>query len=330
MTTTRFAILGTAKIARTLAPRIHACEGAELVGVASRTQHSADAFAAEFSIPRTYDSYQAALDDPGIDAVYLPLPPSLHLEWTSKAAAAGKHVLCEKPMARNAAEVQQMNQVCKDHQVVLLDGVMWYHTPRCAAIRKLVASGNLGALRQLHTVFTFCWDEIPMDNLRMHRDLGGGALLDLGWYCIGAALMLFDELPHEVFARAQWQNDVDTGMNAMLWFADNKVATIECGFHTVRRRWFEVAGTKQTLFCDDFTRPWDAEQPGYRTLDNNGKQTDYTVKHPPQEECMISAFCQLIADKSFEHSLLTLAHNTQLVCDAVDKSARDGKVVQLS
>ncbi len=330
MTTIRFAILGTAKIARTLAPRIHATAGAELVGIASRTQHSADAFAAQFAIPKTYDSYQAALDDPDIDAVYLPLPPSLHLEWTSKAAAAGKHVLCEKPLARNAAEVQQMANVCAEHHVVLLDGVMWYHTPRNAAIRKLVASGQLGTLRQLNAVFTFCWDEIPMENLRLHRELGGGSLLDLGWYCIGAALMLFEELPHEVFARAQWLNDVDTQLNALLWFPENKVATIECGFQTVRRRWFELAGSKQTLFCDDFTRPWDAQQPSYRTLNNDGERTDYVVQHQPQEECMIEAFCQLIREQAYQHSLLTLAHNTQLVCDAVDKSARDGQPVQLS
>jgi predicted dehydrogenase len=329
MITARFAILGTAKIAKTIAPRIHACAHTELAGVASRTQQTADAFAAEFDIPKTYDSYQAALDDPDVDAVYIPLPPSLHLEWTSKAAAAGKHVLCEKPMARNAAEVEQMTAVCQRHGVVLLDGVMWYHTPRNAAIRKLVASGELGDLQQLNSVFTFCWDDVPMENLRMHRELGGGSLLDLGWYCIGAALMLFDEMPLEVFARATWQNDVDTRLNGFLWFPGQKVATIACGFHTVRRRWLEVAGSRQTLFCDDFTRPWNADKPSFRTLDNDGVQKDYLVPHKPQEECMLEAFCELIRDRKYEHSLLNLAHNTQRVCDAADKSARDEKPVRL-
>lgn len=325
----RFAILGAAKIARTIAPHLHASPMTELVGVASRGQEKADAFAAEFNIPRTWDSYQAALDDPDVDAVYMPLPPSLHLEWTEKAAAAGKHVLCEKPLARNAEEVEQMMATCQKHGVVLLDGVMWYHTPRNEAIREFVASSELGELRQIHSVFTFRWDTLPMDNLRLHRDLGGGALLDLGWYCVGAALMLFGELPQRVFATAQWCNDVDTRMNSLLWFADGKVASVECGFDTVRRRWFEVAGSKQTLFCDDFTRPWDAENPAFRTVDNDGVESKRTVNHKPQEQCMVEAFCDLVEQQAYDHPLLTLSHQTQIVCDALDRSAREEKIVHL-
>lgn len=329
MTTIRFAILGAAKIARTIAPRLHASPCSELIGIASRNQDKADAFASEFSIPRTWDSYQAAIDDPDVDAVYLPLPPSMHLEWTTKAAAAGKHVLCEKPLARNSEETAQMLAVCQQHGVVLLDGVMWYHTPRNTAIRELVASGQLGDLRQFHSVFTFCWDTLPMDNLRLHRDLGGGALLDLGWYCVGAALMLFNELPQRVFAHANWTNDVDTRMNAMLWFSDQKVASVECGFDAVRRRWFEMAGSNETLFCDDFTRPWNADRPAFRTLNNDGEQVEHLVPHKPQEESMIEAFCDLIQQQQFDHPLLKLSHQTQLVCDALDRSARDETVVEL-
>lgn len=326
---TRFAILGTAKIARTIAPRIQASSSSELVGIASRSSEKANAFAAEFGIPKTWDSYQAALDDPEIDAVYIPLPPSLHLEWTAKAATAGKHVLCEKPLARNTNEAEQMISICQQHDVVLLDGVMWYHTPRSTAIRELVASGRLGTLRQFHSVFTFCWDTLPMDNLRLHRDLGGGALLDLGWYCVGAALLLFGEVPQQVFAKANFHNDVDTRMNAFLWFAEDKVATVECGFDAVRRRWFELAGSRETLFCDDFTRPWNADKPSFRTLNNDGERQDHVVPHLPQEECMIEAFCGLIQEKQYRHSLLTLSRETQFVCDALDQSARAGRVINL-
>ncbi|APZ92764.1 Gfo/Idh/MocA family protein [Fuerstiella marisgermanici] len=325
----RFAILGTAKIARTVAPKIQSADGASLVGVASRSAEKAAAFADEFQIPKVFDSYQAALDDPDVDAVYIPLPPSLHLEWTEKAAAAGKHVLCEKPLARNVAEVDQMIAACRRHNVVLLDGVMWYHTPRATAVREVVASGQFGELRQLTSVFTFRWDTMPMDNLRLHRDMGGGALLDLGWYCVGVTLLLFDELPQKVFAKANWCNDVDTRMNAFLWFADDKVATIECGFDTVRRRWFEIAGATGALVCDDFTRPWKPEKPRFWTHDSDGKSTEHVIHHKPQEECMIEAFCELVRTNAVEHPWLTLSRNTQHVCDALDQSARTGTVTEI-
>ena len=232
----------------------------------------AAAFAADFGIPKSYASYQAALDDPDIDAVYIPLPPSLHLEWTTRAAKAGKHVLVEKPMAANAADTEQMIAVCRQHDVVLLDGVMWYHTPRAAAIRADRRQRQLGKLRQMTSVFTFCWDDFPMDNVRMQRDLGGGSLLDLGWYCVGATLWMFDAMPVQVFARATYHNDVDTRMNAMLWFEDGRVATIECGFDTVKRRWLEIAGTNRNLVCDDFTRPWKPEKPRFWTHDSDRRR----------------------------------------------------------
>ncbi|MEZ6124824.1 MAG: Gfo/Idh/MocA family oxidoreductase [Planctomycetaceae bacterium] len=327
MSAVRFAILGTARIARTIAPKLHAAPTAELVGVASRSLDKAEAFASEFSIPKTYASYQAALDDPSIDAVYIPLPPSLHPEWVMKAAAAGKHILCEKPLATNVSEVDQMIAVCQAHDVVLLDGVMWYHTQRAAAIQQKAASGDLGSLKQITSAFTFHWDTLPMENLRLHRDLGGGALLDLGWYCVGAAVWLFGELPHEVFARATWHNDVDTRINGFLWFDNDRVATLEAGFDAVRRRWLEVTGTRKTLFCDDFTRPWNADQSQFRTLDGDGQQETFSAPAQAQEVCMIEAFCQLIDHRRTQHPWLTLSRRTQLVCDALQQSAREQRTV---
>ncbi len=329
MSNIRFAILGAAKIARTVGPKIRTADGAELIGVASRDADKAAAFAAELGAPVSYGSYQAALDDPGIDAVYIPLPPSMHLEWATKAAGAGKHVLCEKPMARSAVETQQMIDVCQQHGVVLLDGVMWYHTPRATAMKRYVDSGQLGDIRQMTAVFTFRWDLMPMDNLRMHRNMGGGALLDLGWYCAGAALWLLNEMPRQVFARAQWQNDVDVRMNAFLWFDNGKVTTIECGFDTVRRRWFEIAGTQQNLVCDDFTRPWKPEKPRFWTHDNDGNATEHLLRHKAQEEHMIEAFCELIRSGNVNHPWLELARKTQTVCDALDRSARSQAVVDV-
>jgi predicted dehydrogenase len=325
----RFAILGTAKIARTVGPRIQAVEGAELAGVASRSAVSAAAFAADLNILKTYDSYQAALQDPDIDAVYIPLPPAMHLEWVTKAAESGKHVLCEKPLAMNVAEVEEMTAVCQQHGVVLLDGVMWYHTPRATEIKRIVNSGKLGELRQLNSVFTFCWDEFPLDNVRMQRDLGGGSLMDLGWYCVGVALWLFDALPVRVIARASYHNDVDTRLNGWLEFGDDRVAMVECGFNTVKRRWVEVAGTRQNLVCDDFTRPWNADKPRFWTHNSDGDATEHLIPHQPQEEHMIQAFCKLVRDGCVDHPWIKLSQQTQLVCDALDQAAREHGIVNV-
>lgn len=326
----RFAILGAAKIARTVAPFLHSTPESQLVGIASRNTAKAADFAAEYSIPKTYGSYQDALDDPDIDAVYVPLPPALHLEWTCKAAQAGKHVLCEKPLARNAAEVRQMQAESRRHKVVLLDGVMWYHTQRAARIRDTVRSQQLGDIRQITAAFTFCWDVMPMENLRLHRSLGGGSLLDLGWYCVGAALWLLDRQPTEVFAKAQWNNDVDTRMNAFLWFEDGPVVTVECGFDAVRRRWLEVTGTRQTLFCDDFTRPWNAAESSFRTIDSEGRRQVVASPERPQEESMIAAFCDLIRRSEISHEWLKLSQRTQAVCDALDQSARENRTLSIA
>ena len=326
----RFAILGTAKIARTVGPQIQASTGAEVTAIASRDLERATAFGDELGIPKRFGGYQEALYDPEIDAVYIPLPPSMHLEWVTKAAEAGKHVLCEKALAMNAAEVATMTGVCQQHNVVLLDGVMWYHTPRAAAIRNILALRQLGELRQLNSVFTFRWESYPMDNMRMHRKLGGGSLLDLGWYCVGVALWLFDGMPHRVFSKAQYHNDVDIRMNGFLWFDGGRVATIECGFDTAKRRWVEIAGSKKNLVCDDFTRPLNPEKARFWTHDDGGSATEHVIPQKRQEECMVDAFCDLIRNGTTIHPWLELSRRTQQVCDALDKSARTQQEIDVS
>ncbi len=325
----RFAILGAARIARKVAPHIHAATGAELVAIASRSADSAAAFARECSIPVSFASYQAALDSPDIDAVYVPLPPSLHREWVIRAAEAGKHILCEKPLALNVAEVDEMTAACRQHGVVLLDGVMWYHTPRAAAMRQVVANGLLGDIRQVTSAFTFRWDTWPMEDIRMHRATGGGSLMDLGWYCVGATLLFLNRMPTRVFATARWHNDVDVRLNGMLWFDADLVATVESGFDTVRRRWIEVAGSQQALVCDDFTRPWEDRRPRFWVHDTDGTSTQHTVDHPPLEQCMIEAFCELVRQRHVSHPWLELSRKTQLVCDRLAAAARHEAIIEV-
>ena len=186
----RIGIIGTARIARTVVPQMMASKHAEVVAIASRSMDKARQFAGEFGIQAAYGSYESLLTDDNVDAVYIPLPPSMHCEWTIKAAAAGKHVLCEKPLAINAPQAQQMVDAAIGDQIVLLDAVMWYHTARAEAMRDCVLSGQLGEVRQVTSAFTFPGNVLTEDNLRFSASLGGGSLLDIGWYCIGMSLWM--------------------------------------------------------------------------------------------------------------------------------------------
>ena len=326
----RIGIMGTAKIARTVVPQMLASENANVVAVASRSIDKAQQFASEFAIETAYGSYDDLLKSDTVDAVYIPLPPSLHCEWTLKAAAAGKHVLCEKPLAISSVEAQQMIDSVICHRIVLLDAVMWYHTARAEAIREIVRTGQLGEVRQITSAFTFPGDLLAADNLRFSSELGGGSLLDIGWYCVGMSLWLFQQFPERVFATAQWQNDVDLHMNGILWFPNNQMATFESGFNAVRRRWMEVAGTTAALVCDDFTKPWNLDKPRFWIHDADGNSHQHIVPHPPIERCLVDAFCQLIQQGTVQHAWLQLSLQTQCVCEALLKSARANSIVQIT
>lgn len=322
----RIGILSTARIARTVVPQMQASDRAKVVAVASRSREKAAAFASEFQIPNVCDSYEELLQRDDVDAVYIPLPPAMHCEWTIRAAEAGKHVLCEKPLSVSASDVQQMIAASHKHHVVLLDGTMWYHTSRAREMKKLAENGSLGTLTQITSAFTFPGDALAADNVRFSSAMGGGSLLDIGWYCVGVSLWMMNSMPDRVFATAQWEHGIDYHMNGLLWFPENQMASFECGFNAIRRRWVEVTGSRAALVCDDFTRPWTPEKPRFWMHDANGVSHQNVVEHPPIERCLVDAFCEMIAHKNNRHEWLDLSLRTQQVCDALLKSARTGIV----
>ena len=175
-------ILSTAWIAEYLVQPLKLAGRSKLIAIASRTEATAHQFAVEHGVPKTYGSYESMLEDPDIDVVYIPLPNSLHCEWSLKAARAGKHVLCEKPLGIDAAEALEMAAACRQHGVQLMDGVMWVHHPRAAAMKKQLVAGAIGELRRVTSAFTFRFDEIPDYDIRLDPDTAGGSLGDLGWY----------------------------------------------------------------------------------------------------------------------------------------------------
>ena len=323
----RWGVLGTARIAEKVGAAISAVPGAELTLIGSRDGARAADWAAEHKVKRSCDSYQAVLDDDDIDAVYIPLPPSMHEEWTCKAAEAGKHVLCEKPLAHNLESARTMAAACEKHGVQLVDGIMWVHHPRAAQMRATIAGGTLGELRRITSAFTFN-REFPLSDLRMQRPMGGGALLDLGWYNINATLGFFEALPTHVFGTATYVNDVDISFSGMMWFEDGRTAGFDCGFNADNRRWLEIAGTEASIVCDDFTRPWKEERPRH-WLHKSGKSEEVVSSPRIQEQCMVEKFCEIVRSGELEPRWTQQSIHTQTICEAFDQSARSGEVVQL-
>lgn len=326
----RWGIIGTARIAAKVADAIHNAHGAELLAVASRDRTRAAAWASQHRVPVSYGSYEELLDDSAIDAVYIPLPPSMHCEWTIRAAEKKKHVLCEKPLALSAAEGEMMWAACRQHGVQLMDGVMWLHHPRTGAMKAKIADGTLGTIRKVTSGFSFCWDPFPLDNIRLQHALGGGSLGDLGWYCVGICLWSLDRQPRRVYGSGRYVQNVDTNFNALMWYDDDCVASFDCGFDTTHRKWFEIAGTQGTLVCDDFVKPRSLEKIRFWVHQGEAEVTE-TISAPlVQEVCMIEDFCRIVQSGRLNDHWPHIAIETQRVCDALDRSARSGKIVELA
>ncbi|MEO6578407.1 MAG: Gfo/Idh/MocA family oxidoreductase [Candidatus Limnocylindria bacterium] len=193
----RWGILSTAAIGRTkVIPGIAKAEHCEVVAIASRDVAQAERVAAALSIPTAHGSYEALLADPGVDAVYVPLPNHLHATWSIAAAEAGKHVLCEKPLATTAVDAERMIEAAERAGVYLMEAFMYRLHPSWVAVRELVASGRIGSLTAVESWFSFFNDD--PGNIRNILDAGGGALYDIGCYCVNLSRMLFGDEPSDV------------------------------------------------------------------------------------------------------------------------------------
>lgn len=195
----RWGVLGCAAIAlRKVLPAMQAADNCEIVAIASRDAARAEQAAADLGIPRHHGSYQALLDDPQIEAVYIPLPNTLHAEWTLRAADAGKHVLCEKPLAMSAADAETMVAACERAGVALMEAFMYRLHPLWVRTRELVAEGRIGELQAIQAFFSY--HNVDPDNIRNIAALGGGALMDIGCYPVNVARMMFEGEPTNVQA----------------------------------------------------------------------------------------------------------------------------------
>lgn len=250
----RWGILGTARINRRVIPAIRLAPRSTLAAVASRARARAEAYAHEWEIPRGVEGYQALLDDPAIDAVYIPLPNSEHVPWTLAAIAAGKHVLCEKPMALNAADIDRIRAAAQAAKVVVEEGFMYRHEPLTAKVLELVQGGALGTVRAIVSGFTF--NLAPGTDPRLDPALGGGSLWDIGCYPVTYARLLTGRDPKMVFGSAQWHaSGVDEEFMGMLRYPGGITATIYSGFRAALRTWLEVLGSDGALTVPNPFKP---------------------------------------------------------------------------
>jgi predicted dehydrogenase len=241
----RWGVLSTANIGvAAVIPAIVASGNGRLVAIASRKQARADALAAQIAPrPHAYGDYAALLADPEVEAVYIPLPNSQHAEWCLRAAAAGKHILCEKPLALTAAEARGIIAACQASGVLLLEAFMYRFHPQTRWTLEQVRAGRIGAVRLVRGSFAFDIDRRPGD-IRLFAALGGGSLLDVGCYPLNYCRMIFGGPPREAVARALVPQgaEVEHTVAAVLDFGAGRLGAIDCSFELPFHQRIEIVG----------------------------------------------------------------------------------------
>ncbi|OAY69225.1 putative oxidoreductase [Ananas comosus] len=346
----RFGIVGCAEIARKVSRAIALAPNATLVAVGSRSLDKARRFIAENALSssvRAVGSYEELLDDPAVDAVYMPLPTSLHARWAVAAAERGKHLLLEKPAALSAAELDPILAACAAHGVQFMDSTMWIHNPRTAHMRGLLSDpSRFGDLKMINSIFSFYADEDFLKNdIRVKPDLDAlGALGDAGWYCIRSSLWAADyQLPKTATAfRNPVLNDagVILSCGATLLWEDGKIAIFHCSFLSHLTMDLTVIGTRGSLHVNDFIIPYEEKSAEFSFASDSGFTELVTGWQPlpskhlvttelPQEALMVQEFSRLVAGirdsgNKPEEKWPTITRKTQLVIDAVKASIIKG------
>jgi predicted dehydrogenase len=259
----RWGVLGAARIAARILPALHSLPRHQVVAVASRDASRADAFAQQWGVPHVVASYEALIDRDDIDVVYVPLPNALHAEWTIRAARAGKHVLCEKPLATSVADVDAIIEAAGRHGVCVSEAFMYRHHPQTARVLDVVARGDLGEVRLVRGTFSFVLTR-PGD-VRWVPELGGGALWDVGCYPVSFARLVLRREPDHATAAAVWSGSgvdegVDESLAGAMGFPRGALATFDCSFRGAPRSWMEIVGTDAVMHVPVPFKPGSSER----------------------------------------------------------------------
>jgi D-xylose 1-dehydrogenase (NADP+, D-xylono-1,5-lactone-forming) len=254
--TVSWGFLSTANINDRLLAGAAESDRADVIAVASRDAARAEAYARERGIERAYGSYEELLADPDVEAVYISLPNSLHVEWSIRALEAGKHVLCEKPLSRRAADVERAFDVAEESGRLLMEAFMYRHNPQTGRLKELAEGGAIGRLRLVRAAFSF-----PLtdgENVRLNSSLDGGGLMDVGCYCVSGTRLLGGE-PEQVYGeQVLSQSGVDELFTGTMRFPGDVLGQFDAGLVLPERDELEAIGEEGSLFLDD---PWHCKRP---------------------------------------------------------------------
>ena len=331
----KWGVLGNAEIARVcVIPAVQKSRNGMVHGLATRSPENARQVVADNNINQFYSSYDDLLADPVIDAVYIPLPNNLHYTWTLKALAAGKHVLCEKPLACNAREAQEMADAAAAGGLLLMEGMMYRFHPRNQLIRDMVTHGKIGTIALVRSSFCYPMDQEILakgNNARLKVEMGGGALLDVGCYSVSVARWFMDMEPTAVQAQAVYHSSgVDMHLVGSLSFAKNGLATIEASFITSLQQSYSVFGSEGAIeLPQDAFIPWEKEA----AFIVRGKDQEVGQKQvtPGADEyqLMVEHFADAILGKEALALEVEESVGNMRVLDGLAEAARTGRTIRL-
>lgn len=294
MSKVNWGVLGTAGIAKSQTiPGMKQAENCNLYAIAGRKIEKANAFKEEFGFEKAYGSYDEMLDDPNVQAVYIPLPNHVHLEWIKKAALKGKHILCEKPMCLNAEELDEAFDFCEAHNVILMEAFAYLHGDAILKIMEMIEEGVIGKIKLIEACF-FTGGPKP-DDFRWIKEYGGGAVYDLGCYSISFAERIMKELPEKVTALSRFTDKgVDDFCQMSFEYNDGAIATLGCGFNgDGRSDRMVIHGTEGKIWADMYFN-----QEGLSTFDvikNYGRthyefnvRSNYTLEVEQLGKCILN------------------------------------------
>jgi D-xylose 1-dehydrogenase (NADP+, D-xylono-1,5-lactone-forming) len=322
--TLRIGMLSTARINAKLAAGARASSRARVVAIASRQAARAEAQARELGVERAHGSYEALLADPDVDAVYISLPNEMHHEWTMHAIAAGKHVLCEKPYSRSAADVQTAFAAADAAGVVLAEAFMWRHHPQALKLAELVAGGSIGQLRLVRAAFSFALDD-PRD-VRLLEELDGGGLMDVGCYCVSAARMLAGDPVSVTAQQLRAPSGVDRRLVATLAHEGDVLAHFDCALDLADRSDLEAVGSEGSLRVSD---PWHSRQTGIDLVRDDGHGEHFDIPAADPYGCELDDLAGAIAGEHPPRLGLADALGQARTIDAVLTAAASGRRVEL-
>jgi len=336
-TKVRWGILGTANIAKSaFIPSVRKTDSGEIVAVGSRSAEKARAFAQEYGIPLAYDGYDAVLENPDVDAVYIPLPNTLHAEWIIRAARAGKHVFCEKPLTMTYDEAKKAVQACKDAGILLVEAFVYRFHRQTRRIRELLDAGEIGDVLHTDARFHYAFGG-PADDIRLRPEVGGGALLDVGCYVLSWTRFVMGELPLAIVSTAvpDEPSGVDKTCVATLRFAHGRTANVSSGIRMVGGQHAMIYGTRGQIEVSHPFHPSPVRDgdPGARVLLRRGQETlDVSVpsdKHPFYD-AVEQVQRSILTGEPLPFSTMEDALDQALLMEACRLAAEDDRWVDLA